>query len=355
MEIIHHGTISLTDPSDASEARRRALELAVSLGFPKADASNVAIIVTEAAKNVVRHASRGELILQALKCKEAVGIEALALNGGPGMSNVARCLADGYSSAGSPGTGMGAMQRLSSVFDVHSTPESGAVVFIRYWSNPHSECVASHGFDVGAVCMPKPGETECGDGWAMADTGNRVVTLVVDGLGHGPLAAAAAGRAVRTFRGNSQLSPCEILSAIHESLRGTRGAAAGVTEVDLAARVVRFAGVGNVAAAVLSREGIKRMVSHNGIVGGEVRKIQEFEYAWPDYAVLVVHSDGMSGRWTPDRYPGLLHRAPGVIAGVLYRDHRRGNDDVVVVVARSKHRSGSADSGKPGPATNETA
>ena len=77
------------------------------------------------------------------------------------------------------------------------------------------------------------------------------------------------------------------------------------------------------------------MVSYNGTVGHEVRKIREFTYLWPKGGLLVMHSDGLGTQWRLDRYPGLIARHPSLIAGVLYRDFNRGRDDVTVLVASS--------------------
>ena len=99
---------------------------------------------------------------------------------------------------------------------------------------------------------------------------------------------------------------------------------------------MKFVGVGNIAAHLRSRAAAagRGLVSHNGIVGGTVRKIQEFEYECPVDGLLVLHSDGLQSRWDLERYAGLLARHPAVIAGVLYRDYTRGRDDVTVAVVR---------------------
>jgi hypothetical protein len=78
------------------------------------------------------------------------------------------------------------------------------------------------------------------------------------------------------------------------------------------------------------------MVSLSGIVGAEIQKIQEFTYPWPEQAILLMHSDGLTSRWNLDRYPGILNKCSSLIAGVLYRDYFRRTDDVTVLVARSK-------------------
>ncbi len=65
----------------------------------------------------------------------------------------------------------------------------------------------------------------------------------------------------------------------------------------------------------------------------------EFGYAFPADALLVMHSDGLGSRWTLEAYPGLVRRHPALIAGILYRDFKRGRDDVSVVVARATARA----------------
>jgi hypothetical protein len=76
------------------------------------------------------------------------------------------------------------------------------------------------------------------------------------------------------------------------------------------------------------------MVSHSGTVGYEIHRLRGFEYPWAEGSHLVMHSDGIGTRWDIKAYPGLLTKHPSVIAGVLFRDWQRGNDDVSVVVVR---------------------
>ena len=81
------------------------------------------------------------------------------------------------------------------------------------------------------------------------------------------------------------------------------------------------------------------MVSHTGTVGQNVTRFQEFTHRWPDEGLLILHSDGLSSRWTLEPYPGLTRKDPSLVAGVLYRDFVSGHDDVVVLVARERERN----------------
>ena len=101
-------------------------------------------------------------------------------------------------------------------------------------------------------------------------------------------------------------------------LSPTRGSAAGVCEPRPGQELCRFVGVGNVACAVVTDAATRRLVSHNGIVGHSVRKIQEFAAPWPRGALLVMHSDGLAIALGPaqlsrlDRPPSSRDRSGAV-------------------------------------------
>jgi anti-sigma regulatory factor (Ser/Thr protein kinase) len=330
--------VTVAEASGVAEARRRALGLAGSVGLDEALAGRVALVVTEAATNLVKHAGGGEVLLRPLSADGVAGIEVLALDRGRGFANVAAALRDGYSTAGSPGTGLGAIARLATAFDIHSVPGAGTAVVAQLLARaPAPE--SGGALDVAAVTAAHPGEELCGDAWAVAQRPTGGMLLVADGLGHGPGAHAAAREAVRLFRESRRSEPAAVLEALHAGLRATRGAAVGIAGIDLGQHVVRYAGVGNIGGSIMWHGGMRSVVSHNGIAGHEARRIAEFSYPFPDGAVLVLHSDGLSSHWRLDPYPGLVERHPALVAGVLYRDFKRGRDDVTVVVARAARRS----------------
>jgi len=322
------------DASAAGEVRRRAARLAAILGMDETTAGRAAIVATEAATNLAKHArAGGTVFLRGCWRGGAVGMELLAADAGPGMADPAASLRDGHSTAGSPGTGMGAMRRQSDEFELFTLPGSGTVVLSRIWASPPAE-EAVPGLRVAALSIPKPGQEVCGDGWASASTPGRTVVMVADGLGHGPDAAAASREAARVFAAHADERPEPLLRRIHAALRSTRGAAVAIAEVSTAGGRVRYCGVGNISASLVVPGGGQSMVSHNGIVGHEMRKVHEFEYAWARGSLLVMHSDGVGTRWDLARYPGLLSRDPAVAAAVLFRDFARGNDDATVAAAR---------------------
>lgn len=331
--------VAVNDGSQVSEARRVASDFAKRLGLADEKLGNLALVVTEAATNLIKHTPHGgELLVQALPQGDARGVEIIAVDNGPGIANPGEALGDGYSTAvGSAGTGLGAIQRQSDSFDLYSSPGRGTALLVRFWSADRREVVPGR-LEAGAVRVPNDGEIVCGDDWAVAERDGRSLMLVVDGLGHGSLASEAAAKAVEAFRQNLRLGPAELMSAVHAALRKTRGGVAAVAEVSANRETFSFVGVGNISGVLYQDDGRRSMVSQPGTVGQEARKIQRFDYPWSSDATLVLYSDGLASRLDLRSHPGLASRNPTLIAAVLYKAYKRGHDDAVVLVAREARR-----------------
>ena len=318
-----------------AEARRRIAAQALSLQFNETKAGRLAIIATELASNLVKHAGGGELYVSAAETDKGPAVDLLAIDRGPGMSDVEACLRDGYSTAGSPGTGLGAIRRLALTFDVHSVVDVGTVVHARVLGSDDPRPFERVAPSVYGLSLPYPGEVVVGDAWTHRSEEHFCTIAVIDGLGHGQLAAEASGEAVAAFhRSPPGALPLEILEDIHAALRCTRGAVACVARVDFERCEVLYTGIGNIAAMIVSSKETKRLVSHNGTLGGQVRRFNQLRYPFPAGSVLVATSDGLSTHIDLAKYPGLVGRSAPVIAGVLMRDLRRGRDDATVVVVR---------------------
>jgi len=158
---------------------------------------------------------------------------------------------------------------------------------------------------------------------------------MADGLGHGPLAADASRAAIAACGIREGDTLPEVMERIHNALRPTRGAAVAIAEIDPSAKLVRFTGIGNIGATIVSDSTpVRRLVSLPGTAGHQIRKIMEYTYPWDAGACLVMHSDGLQSHWSFDPYPGLMERPPSIVASVFYRDFARGRDDVTVAVVR---------------------
>lgn len=332
--------LRVEETSQVAEARRMAAGICRSIGFDETLAGRASIVVTELATNLVKHTGGGELILSARKDAGTPALEILSLDKGPGIKNIGESLRDGHSTTGSPGTGLGAILRLSSLFELHSSPGRGSAVLSRIRRQGPFEPLPppTQTLESGVICLPVESEEICGDAWAIHQTDERALIMVADGLGHGGYAAEAAEAAVRIFENHIDFGPAAMIERMHAALRGTRGAAVAITEIHRGRRMVRHAGAGNICGRILSGEADRSMVSSNGTVGLEVGRIQEFTYPWPDNGLLILHSDGLSSRWRLKDHPGLAQRHPALIAGVLFRDHRRIRDDNTVLVITEPRR-----------------
>jgi anti-sigma regulatory factor (Ser/Thr protein kinase) len=325
--------IELKDSSQAGEARRTASVMARELDFTDVQRAELEIVVTELARNVVIHGKGGHLTLVPWRVGSARSIDVVAADKGNGMKDVALSLADGYSTAGTSGIGMGSISRLSRRFEVYTQADVGTVVFAKIGDEAEGNKSA---FEVGTISVPVAGEDACGDSYAVHLSRGRSLFMVVDGLGHGPIAQEAADLAVQSFHTCLTCTPTEMVEVIHDALKATRGAALAIAEIQFETNTLSYAGVGNIAGVVLNGETARSMVSHNGTVGHLLPRNVQFSYPWQSDSLLLMHSDGLLSRWNLETYPGLQFKHPALIAGVMIRDLSRGRDDATVLVARQR-------------------
>jgi anti-sigma regulatory factor (Ser/Thr protein kinase) len=325
--------ISVFEESQIGFARRCVVEICQCIGGDEVFCGKAAIIVTEMARNLVQHGQGGEIVVREVPTALSSSLELMALDRGPGMRNIAECLRDGYSSAGTPGTGLGAIKRLSDRCEVFSLPARGTVIWSCLLPAPETSSVAPD-FESSGISIAVEREEICGDAWEVIETAGVLRALVVDGLGHGPFAGEAAREAVVVFRSHPKAGLASTLKLIDQALIKTRGAAGAIVELCPAKGHVTAAGVGNISMRLLNNGQSKSFGCDNGTLGTGLPRIREVTESWRPGSVLVMHSDGLKGHWTHDEYPGFGRRHPGLVAGLLYRDFRRERDDVTVLVAR---------------------
>ena len=319
--------LRVEDPSAAAACRGAALALASRLDFPAARADQVALAVTEAASNLHKHASQGAMLLRIGREGGQPGIEMVTIDAGPGVQDTRAALRDGHSTSGTLGIGLGAIRRLADFYDLYSAPGHGTVLVARFWPQPRPAPARYAG-----LVRPITGETECGDTFGVAETDGSITGVLCDGLGHGPLAATAAMEAVTAVLEEPAAEPAVLVERAHRRMNHTRGGAIGVVQV--AGPVIRFAGLGNIAAMILAEGARKGMLSVPGIAGHQARTIRQFEYDAPPGAAIILHSDGISHRWEPRLLPGLNARDPLVVAAALLAEAGSGRDDAGVLVLK---------------------
>lgn len=318
--------LELEHEADVGAARRRFGVLAARAGLDEARAHDAALIASELAANVIRHAQHGGVVMTTLEG----GVSIAAWDRGRGM-NVEACLRDGMSTAGTAGVGLGAVSRLATSWDAYAPAGQGSVVTATIL--PRAAAAATPVFAAAGVCLPYPGLEISGDAWAWHTRGDTATAIVADGLGHGDGAADASAAVLAAFRLRPDDAPAAILDRAHTAARATRGAAATVVRVDRAAQTATVAGVGNVAAWIVGAAQ-KQLVTQHGTLGHAAPRLREESQPFPAGSLLVMCSDGLKSRIDFAEHAGLASRDPATIACVLWRDHRRGRDDATAVVLR---------------------
>jgi len=320
--------LRVEDASAVAACRQAVQNMAERLRFPAARIGQLALAVTEAASNLHKHAEQGSLLLCVNRDGPQPGIDLVTIDAGPGVRDVSAALRDGHSTAGTLGIGLGAIQRLADFADMYSRPGHGTSLVARFWVSPPVSQPRWAG-----LIRPITGETECGDAYGVVPADGAVTAVLCDGLGHGPLAAAAAAAGVAAVLDDPAGEPAALLERVHQRMSGTRGGAVGVVQVS--GQLARFAGLGNVAASIVSDGQRKSMISIPGIAGVQARTIRQFEYDVPPGSAVIVHSDGVSSRWEAAALPALEARDPLLIAAVLLAEAGVHRDDAGVLVLKS--------------------
>ena len=305
--------------------------------------TRLALVVSEIAGNIMRHAKVGHVLLRAVGTPGTGSVEVLGLDKGPGIADMTRVMRSQYSTPAAPSpheNGLPGLRHHADLFDIYSQNNKGTAVVAHVASRSSPRAAPGSAESVlrdrvGVVSVAVRGEDESGDAWAVCATKDRLIALVVDGLGHGPEAAIPATAAMALFNCESAKAPEALAVLMHGALHATRGAALSMAEFDEKGRTVRFCGVGNVEGRVIAAGASRHFIPQNGIVGHNMPgTVQPNTLPWPIHGRMVMHSDGISRQWSADRYPGLLARHPALLAGVLFRDFARPRDDATVLVMR---------------------
>lgn len=320
--------VAVEETSQIGQARRVAQQLATEAGYDATDAGRVALVATELATNVLKHAKGGEIHLATVPGIDTQGVEVIAVDRGPGF-NLADCLPDGFSTGGTRGEGLGAVKRQADLMDMYAD-RRGSVVLARLYPKGFARADIRFGASHHALHS----EPVSGDGWATAIDDATIAVVLVDGLGHGGPAHEAAHACVSAWTASPMEDPVTLMASMDSAMNGGRGGAVALMRFDRKQEGLRYAGIGNIAAGLHTPEGSRGLASHPGIVGVHARRAQAFDFPQVAGRLLIMHSDGLQSRWSLKDYPGLVNRHPAVVTALLHRDFCRGRDDATVFAIR---------------------
>lgn len=329
-------TLLIRSDADVILARTKGEKLARSIGMEKAQVADVAIAISELASNLVKHrVAEGKIIIREIRAEGKKGIEVISSDLGPGIDNIDQAMSDGYSTAGSLGIGLPAVNRLMDEFQIRSNIGEGTLVTTRKWIKPEMPYIPVPELELSVFSRPVPGERYNGDAYFVKRYEDKIVFAVIDGLGHGQGAQEAAQVAVDCLENFYRRPFAEILQLCHQRLKKTRGAAMSLCHINLKDRVMTHAGIGNVNTRVYSSEKTPAPFSINGTLGVAMRTVKVDDYPLPENSTIIMFSDGISGHFSPDNLPCFLSLKPQRLAKRIMDNHAKDNDDATIIVGRS--------------------
>ena len=279
--------IAVVDAGAVGSVRRAATGLAETVQLPAGKIADLAIVASELAGNLYRHATDGVALVRITRRGGVAGVEIVALDRGPGMADIMTSAQDGHSTSGTLGIGLGAVTRQANEFEAYSRLGPGTVIVATIWPDVTPDAVLA-GHLVAGISRPMAGEQVTGDGYSVRESGDLLQVMLCDGLGHGPLAATAAQAAISAFHEAPPGGPGAMVEHIHRALNHTRGAVVTVANLDPQRGVVRFSGLGNVSGCVVDGSKRRMMSAQPGFAGHQRPKVRELEIAYPAGSVLVV-------------------------------------------------------------------
>lgn len=294
------------------------------------------IIVSEMTSNIIKHAGGGELLVRVRTDDDSPVVEVISIDNGPGMTDTTRMLRDGVSTTRTLGQGLGAVSRLSDVSQLYSIPKWGTIHYAMVKGTPDSSFIPEKKpIEIRALCVNKPREEVCGDGFSIKRNLPEMTIFFADGLGHGIHARAAVEAASEIFLETSEKDPVGVIRALHQNIRKTRGLVGVVAVADHRQREWRICGVGNIITRIYSGVGHRNYMSYNGTIGLTIPNAMNIStYPMETNQHLVMCSDGIQTRWDMSRYPAILKYDNIMLAAAIYKDYARGTDDASVIIAK---------------------
>jgi anti-sigma regulatory factor (Ser/Thr protein kinase) len=317
------------------QARRAARTIAEALGFVQQACEEIMLATTELATNLNKHAGGGTLTLTPLAEAGRVGLEIRSLDTGRGIADVEQALGDRYSTAGSRGTGLGAVNRLMDEFDIASQRGRGTQIVCRKWHREYPPSIRPCPLSFGVATQPHTLGQVNGDSFVVHRWSESALVGIIDGLGHGQFAHRAAEAARQYVESHFDRPLDQIFLGTSRACRATRGVVMALARFDWGAGRMYFASIGNILARVFPSSEPSNFVVRRGVIGLNAPRAIVTEHVWPLDHVLVLHSDGVSTHWNWQDFPGWAERPAESMARDLLQTRTTGKDDATVIVVRS--------------------
>lgn len=307
--------------------------------FSEVQVGEIDIIVSEIASNIIKHAGSGELLYRVYDSDPAsTTFEVISIDNGPGIADTARMLKDGVSTSHTLGQGLGSIHRLSNTAQLYSLPGWGTILYAMVKTIPKrtSPVPKKSALEIRALCVNKPKESVCGDGYLVKHNGSQITIFFGDGLGHGLHAKDAIDAARNFLLEADEDEPVRIIRQMHEKIRRTRGLVGTVATCNVKTGQWRICGVGNIFTRLYGGIEFRNIMPYNGTIGLNIpNSMNASTHSVESNQHLIMCSDGIQTRWDLNKYPSILKYDNIILAAAIFKDFSRRNDDASVLIAKA--------------------
>lgn len=340
MTPVGEATIAIEEEADVILAGRQVKAALSELDFEASAIEEIALVVHELASNIVKHAGEGSIALVPRSANGRTGFEVRARDSGPGIADVDQAVVDGYSTTGTLGGGLGAVHRLMDDVVINSAPGSdvGVQIVATRWQDPSRSNQQVPPLAIGAATRPKPGRTQNGDAFLIEHGAGQSLVGIIDGLGHGREAHRASSEAQQHVRSHSSQPLSDLFAGVGRVCRGNRGVVMLLARFNWDAAEVTLGSVGNITLRVCHSTESRHLVSKRGVLGANAPSPKIAAWEWEPSSVMVLHSDGLTSRWSCDDVSLRDGRPVTVTANALLRSLSSADDDATVLVIRGTDR-----------------
>jgi anti-sigma regulatory factor (Ser/Thr protein kinase)/serine/threonine protein phosphatase PrpC len=329
--------VEVAHAGDVSAARQASRIAAHALGFDAMESEEVAIAVSELASNLLKHAGRGTLTFIPLREGDRVGIQIESLDHGPGISNIGQAITDGFSTSGSLGYGLGAVNRLMDDLNIapRSQGKKGTRIVCLRWRPAINPAVKRCPLELGVATRPHPAMEKNGDTFVLRRWGESILAGVIDGVGHGELAFQAAREAQLFVEAHFDRPLDALFRGVGRACRGTQGVVMALARFDWGNGRLAFASVGNVESRVFACPQKLNFIVRRGLIGLNAPDPVVTEHPWEPGQIMVLHSDGVRSHWQWEDFPALREASASRAAQRLLDRLARDDDDATVMVVKA--------------------
>lgn len=333
VEVLRSDRQQVSEESDGVLARKTAEAIAADVGFDETIAAEIGLVTAELTSNVNKHAETGEITISEIRMDGRSGIRIESLDVGPGIDDVDGAFADGVSTAGSLGGGLGSVNRLMDevTVDAPGEPDYGTHVVADRYLEPAYESTVESPLEIGAASRPKsPGDAN-GDSFVFKRWNDTVLVGVIDGLGHGEGAHKAAMAAKEYVESHYDSSLSRIFEGTERACRGTRGVVMALARFDWVGETVTVGSVGNIAIKTDSEESLGT-IPRRGVLGSNGPDPAVTTGDWDQNDRFVMFSDGVESHWDLRDHAEVFSEPATVVARRLLGQYGKDHDDATIVV-----------------------